>query len=421
MNKGQREIYSHLGLGILLFTLILLSEAVLAEGVKNQVLQAKRNIVDFLSSVELQAEPYKFDHNQDNTIDLMIYPLKLTDSDSSAKYITLLEAVDLGDLVLREDPRNYDTGYVPDFQRKTSQRSEGPNILAQYRGGGSAFYQGGQSLRGGGQGRGFGRSGIIGGGSRVAGYRSLSTGRSGGYRGGSLGQSGDYQLVSFPQTTVQSLNQAGQEIESDLLELKVLCFEKKRDIKKAMFNGSSEFFSYAGMASPTLRRRLVLAHNQFNAHKAIVDELREFEIFSKTQALPEIFENRQIIETVNYYRAHSEDLLEKNQDAAGMIIIGGEGEILCADVYCSTDLFAKMLPELIQSAALEAHRKIYPGKSQTNIMDVDEFFYNIRHTRAWKRQTPQTYKHVSPTLISKVVLDTTTTQPKLVHLEAYPR
>ncbi|MHC4259921.1 MAG: ARPP-1 family domain-containing protein, partial [Planctomycetota bacterium] len=358
MKKKVRKIGQIIVLAVLPFVVPSLeSNAALARPEKAL---AKETIAEFLSSVRLMKKGYDFDHNGDGRVDMSVYLLKTETPDIKTKYTTLQEAIKKKQLALRENPNL-------SVVRKDPPSSY--SIFAQYMGSGSLYYSRGSQVRGGWQNRGFGSGGILG-----RGYGAGSYGRRGSYGSygsgrGSYGRRypGYYKQDGFSGTDFKNSDPGGacfedqsrsQKVVNDTgpaenpgLEVGALCFEKWRLIEESRRLGEPEYFTYAGMASPYVRRELTMFPNQTRAHKAIERELRRLGIRSKTRALADVFNDPKIKEIIAYYVANSKEVLDKNKGVSGMIITSNN-RILCADVYASPVLFEKMFSQLMQSAAL---------------------------------------------------------------------
>ena len=352
--------------------------------------RANEIIAEFAASVEFGEYVHTFDHNGDGVVDMAVYPLTTRNPDLETEYVTLEEAVKEGRVILRENPRNYG----PERSRG------GHNILAANLSTRPVYFQIGTGLGGGGQGRGFGGGGVMQG---VGGGGFSAIGGSG-HSLGVWSESSTSRFTSHPE-----------------IEVDVLCFEKGRLIPESMESGSSEYLSYAGMASPSVRKKLIFSSNQPRVNKIIASELRKYGISSKTNAFTDIFENQDVLRTVRYYAVNSRNVLDRNKDISGMVIISGDGNILCSDVYASADLFEKMFTRLMKSAALEVCKKGANARKYPGGADVEKFLCDIREARGWKRKGTQAYRLISSRLISEAVLYSGRNGTKFVHLEAYPR
>jgi len=346
-------------------------------------------IAEFVASVEISGRLYSFDHNGDGLADMTVYPLRTRNPDLETEYITLEEAVKDGRVILRENPRNYG----PDRSRGNR------TVLAADLSTRPVYFQIGTGLRGGGQARGFGGGGVMQGAGRGGGFSSVST------PAGALGVW--FQLPGAPVGAPPEL------------EVDVLCFEKGRLIHESMESGTSEYFTYAGLASPSVRKKLIYSSSQPSVDKIIAKELKRYGVSSKTRALTDIFENQDVLRTVRYYAVNSRKVLDENENVSGMIIASRDGSILCADMYASPDLFERMFTGLIKSAALEMCKK--GRKTRSRGADVEKFLRDVRGARRWKRKSSQAYSHISSRLISEAVLYSARNGAKFVHLEAYPR
>jgi len=412
MKKDIGKIFPGLVSVVLLFGISSFCGEVYAQRKVPIASQSNETISGFLASVAFCRHACHFDHDGDGITDMVVYPLKTTVPDLTTKYVTLAQAVRRCELVLREHPRNY--GPRRGLRIGSGARNTGPNILAQYMGSSRGYYQGGQMLRGGGQGRGFRGGGVLGGGYQGGPYIG-GGGYSGGYRGGRYGPSGysgygrgggyrdRYHLRSQSAGTMPEF------------EMDVFCFEKGRIITESMKAGSSEYFSYSGLASPLVRKALILATNQRNIDRIIAAELHELGVASSTGAFNHVFDSQGIAAIINYYVYHTQNILDDNADVSGMIIARGDGEILCADIYSSPDLFKQMFGQLMQSGALGVCKRT--TRRGYREMNVDKFLNDIKQAQGWKRATSQTYKHISSALVSETILD----GAKCVHLEAYSR
>jgi len=350
-----------------------------------------QQISQFLASAQLGDSRYDFDHNHDGIVDMSIYPLRIENPDPGEEYITLNMAIESGELILREDPRNYLTTHP--YGRGITSQVPRFGILGTQIGQQIIFVQVGQAYRGGGQGRGSRRGGLYGRSERGPLERTYA--------------SSNYKSKS----DIASLfGVGGQEFEVD-----VLCFEKRRSIAKSMGSGDSEFFSYAGMASPSIRKKIVLLPTQRHINKSIKKELKQFDIDSRTYALNDIFTKQDVKEILDYYAAGSRRILDEDKGASGMIVTGSE-RILCMDLYCSADLFEKMFPELVKSAALEVYKTQKKARYYSKT-DVEAFLYDAQQARGWRRYVPQVYRHISSELIGGAVK----AGPQVVHVEMYPR
>jgi hypothetical protein len=427
MKKKVRKIGQIMVLAVLPFVVPSLeSNAALARPEKAL---ARETIAEFLSSVKLMKKAYDFDHNGDGRVDMSVYLLKTEKPDMRTKYTTLEEAIRKKQLILRENPS-------VSVARKDPPSSY--SIFAQYMGSGSLYYPRGGQVRGGWQNRGFGSGGILG-----RGYGSGSYGRRGSYGsyGSGRGSSGRrypgyYKHDGFSGTDFKNSDLSGagfedqsrsQEVASNTepaadagLEVGALCFEKWRLIEESRRLGQPEYFAYAGMASPYVRKELTMFPNQTRAHKAIERELRKLGIRSKTRALADVFNDQKIREIIDYYVANSKAVLDKNKGVSGMIITSNN-RILCADVYASPVLFEKMFSQLMQSAALGVCRTRQKQKEALSQSNVAKFLSEIKQVQKLKKQGLQTYKLCAPTLVSSAELDAHENGTEVVHLEAYPR
>lgn len=204
------------------------------------------------------------------------------------------------------------------------------------------------------------------------------------------------------------------------VELKAFCFEKWRLIEASRRMGDSEYFSYVGLASPRVRKQLVLFPNQTNIDRIIEKELRKLGVFSKTNALADLFGNEQIRRVTDYYVAASKSVLDKDRQISGMVVAGKDG-ILCADVYASPRLFEKMLSQLLQSAAIGICTTRAAVRKDLARNDVEEFVDNLRQIRKFKKESVQTYRLFYPKTVAAAEVVPGEDGPKVVHVEAYPR
>ncbi|MHC4735920.1 MAG: hypothetical protein ACYTDW_15900, partial [Planctomycetota bacterium] len=183
MKKGLEKILSTVVSGVLLFAALFNSNAI--ANTRKPRIKAKQIITKFLSSVELGKDVYDFDHDKDGVVDMYIYPLKTTNPDLETKYITLEEASNKKQIILKENPRvipnrNNPQGSYPILAQNSGSKA----TFTQYSnfGYGPSYYPRGGMLGGGWQNRGFGSGGILGGygdgGYRDGGYRGYP-----GYRG----------------------------------------------------------------------------------------------------------------------------------------------------------------------------------------------------------------------------------------------
>ena len=421
MKSRLEKILAGLTLGVLLFAIASSEpETALARIRKRYKVQAKETVTRFLSSVRLVKKAYDFDHNGDGLVDMSVYLLKTEEPDLESKYLTVQEAISKKQLIIKENPSL-------SVVRKDPPSSY--SVFGQYWGSGSLYYPRGGQLRGGYQNRGFSRGGIMG---RGYGYRGSGYRDYRGYRGYSnFGDKSEEisfgKEINFEDTKFQyshNLDNLGIEREdkADNLEseISVLCIEKWRLIEESRMRGEPEFFSYAGMASPFVRKELILFPNQKNIHKIIAKELRRLNVYSRTNALTDVFENKDIKDVTAYYIANSKEVLDKNKGISGMIVTSGN-RILCADVYASPDLFKKMFSQLMQSAALGVCRTREKSRKQLGQGDIEKFLYELKQVEKLKKETSQTYRLCSPTLVSEAVLYFDEKGTKLVHIEAYPR
>jgi len=416
--------------GVFLSFLALFIPAVSANPDNSSPPAAHQEIQQFLDSVILTAHPYQFDHNNDGKIDMTIYPLKTTSPDLASTYTTIDQAIGQQRFVFREDPRNYRPSLKrPNFNENTAvygpsrgnPGNYGPGIVGQSFGRSRTFYQSGQMFRGGGQNRGIGGGGVLGG-SRDRRYRNQ-----GGYQGsrtyGRTRDSGPYRYRnrpsysrrSSPNNSLSAPTGRAREFEMD-----VFCFEKNRPIVQSIRSGSPKEFTYGGMASPTLRKQLILTNRQPDIHRIIAAELKRLGITSRSEAFTDILHQPEIQQTIDYYVLHTAKILRENEEITGMIIARGDGEILCGDVYASSDLFTKMFPHLIQSAALDVY---LPRKTRRYIPknNAENFLKTMTQPQTWQPQTFQTFRLISPEMVGEIVVDTEADIPTIVHFEAYPR
>jgi hypothetical protein len=428
MEKGLEKIISIVVSGVLLFALIFNSNAIAKT--RRPRTKAKQIITKFLSSVELGKDVYDFDHDKDGIVDMYIYPIKTTNPDLETKYVTLEEASNKKQIILKENPsvnpnRNNPQGGYP--------------ILAQYSGSGygaaftqypnsgygPSYYPRGGMLGGGWQNRGFGRGGVLGDYRGYPGYR--------GYGGFSLKEE-DFEENDFRKVAAVAMNDFSYEnikpkylsmdfsnnnINNKEIEVDALCFEKWRLIEESRFRGQPTQFSYVGMASPFIRKELISFPNQINIHIAIERELRKLGVRSSTMAFADVFKNNNIKEVINYYITDSKKVL-KNKDIAGMIITD-RNKIMCADVYSSPGLFKKMHSQLMQSSALGVLQEDLRSRKHLKGSDVKEFLFALKKVGNLKKETSQTYKLFYRKIISGAELYSDKNGTRVVHLEAYPR
>jgi hypothetical protein len=399
-------------------------------------IRAKPIITEFLSSVELGKDVYDFDHNADGVIDMFVYPLKTENPDLKTKYITLEEALNKKQLVLKENQTIRPTGdnpqgiytivaQFPGYRNYRQSYGSGYRGYGPGSGYGPSYYPRGGLLGGGWQSRGFGSGGILGG------YGD------GGWRGypgyGSYGRFGfeeeDLRDSDFKKTVdMGDFGLENTELKYIGLNfsksnpgavIDALCFEKWRLIEESRLRGEPKHFSYTGMASPFIRKELILFSNQINIHMAIEKELRKLGVYSRTAALVDVFRNQAMKKIINYYITNSRKVL-KDKDIAG-IIVTNRNKILCADVYSSPGLFKKMYPQLMQSAALGILQKDRRSRKHLEEADVEEFLDTLKKVEKLKKETSQTYRLFYRKIISGAELYTDKDGTRVVHLEAYPR
>ena len=387
--------------------------------------RASQAISQFLASVELAEAATTFDHDHDGVVDMTVYPLKTTAPDLDTKYTTLQEELAGGKVLLKEDPalvtpsRNNPPGSYP--------------VVAQIIGGGyssyGSYYPRGGLIGGGWQSRGFRSGGILGGYPYGGGYRPGGYGpgyRPGDYRPGGGYYRPGYRNAPWRPGTFKNLAVGAQIPPSSStvapkadLPVDALCFEKWRLIEQSRLQGRPEYFRYVGLASPYIRKQLVSFANQANIHIAIETELRILGVDSPTKALIDIFADPRIRQVIDYYLANGKHLLDGNKDISGMVVTDGY-RILAADVYSSPRLFEKMVPQLIQSAAVGVCRS-EPIRRKTTKQDVKKFLDTLKHVSRVKAETPQSYRFFATTLIGAAELLGDETSGIPVHIEAYPR
>ncbi len=355
-------------------------------------------IVELLSSVRLVGRHYDFDHNGDGVVDLTVHPVVARVGGPQVAFATLPEAIDGRLVTLREDPKNY--------RRPGGDPKVRTSVVAASAGNTPTYYQSGSTLSGGGQGRGFGRSGTVGRGSGTRGYGARSSGRSHRSVGAAVRSRGTVHLARD---------------EADVLTLDALCFEKGRLIPDSMKKGASETFAYTGMASPSVRKQLVLAPRQDKVDLIIAKELKALGVVSRTGDMNAAFDHPGVAAIVDYYLNSSRHVLSENAAACGMVVARGDGRVLCADVYASRDLFAKMFPHLMQSAALEVCHQGRRPRSRGSRGGVEEFLDALKQIQQWEERSPQTHALVSRRLLGQATFYVDGKQTYLVHLEAYPR
>lgn len=422
------------------------SNMVLANTRTPRQVQAKAAITGFLSSVELGERSYEFDHNGDGISDTYVYPLITSRPDFKTKYVTLEEAAKNKQVILKENVRNrslnkkdppssYDiVAQVFGSSYGYGSRSGFGSRLGfgtGYGYGSSTYYPRGGMTGGGWQSRGLPRGGILGSSYGPSGYRSYP----GGY--GPYGKSDlrddDFKRSDFRRVVAlgefdfaDAKFRPGQNLgspepaEKTEVEVKALCFEKWRLIEESRRTGDSEYFSYVGMASPYVRKELVLFPNQVNVDKIIARELRELGVRSRTGALADVFKNEDVKRIIDYYKANSKKILGKNKNVSGMIVTS-RNRILSADVYSSPVLFRKMLSQLMQSAALGVSRADARTRKHIADGDVEKFWYDLKQIQKLKKENSQTYRLFYPKIIGAAELYPDKNITNVVHLEAYPR
>jgi hypothetical protein len=438
---------------------------------------AKQTITDFLSSVDLAGSVYTFDHDRDGTADMTVYPLKTSSPDSETQYSTLKEALSSKRVVLKEkltaktptrtDPlSSYNiVAMAVGVSRTTSSRGRSSYSFGSgYRSGygsssgigfgGSGFrsgrgiggsgsgygspsyYQGGSMLGGGYQNRGMMRGGTMGGYPGMGGGGSYYRGGSGigrGIRYSPYGKdhrpnvSRDAPMIaaaiagysSQPRQQPASPSVVGSQ-QHDEIELDAFCFEKWRLIPQSRLRGDPEFFSYAGLASPHVRKQLVSVTNQTRAHSAIERELRRLGVSSETKAFTDVFKDPDIKHVIDYYTAASKKILSADKDISGLLVTS-PGAILCADVYSSPALFKKMLGDLMQSAALGVYRSRDKAEKCVEAEHVEQFMDSLKNVKKLRNRAGQTYRLFYPKAVSAAELYTDQNGTRVVHIEAYPR
>lgn len=370
-------------------------------------------IRSYLATVELSGKSYDLDHNRDVTVDLVVHLLHSSQPDLESGYVTLPNAMRQGQLVLRENPQLYGPAAAANPAVRGYQQRYGPAVMAMnYRPGRSQslnpsgiFSQRGQLMPGGGQDRAMPNSGILGRGRRSRGNFPSRQGR----------RYGMYD---------QSSSSHGSN-ESEEFALRTWCFEKGRIIADSMDAGSDEAFTVSGMASPTLRRQLITTASQTKVHRLIDVELHRLGVQSRTAAYTaaynDIFKDHNIAKTLGYYETRAKEVAAENPESVGLIVADRKGNILAADIYASPDLFRQMLPLLLQSAALEVHGNNDLSFQDTTPAPVAEFLSEIKDSTAWQKNTSQSYRYLTDTLVGEGLVLTDGNQETFVHLEIYPR
>jgi hypothetical protein len=370
-----------------------------------QKMLVMRAVTDFLSSVELATSVHDFDHDADGQSDLYVYPLLTTSPDLATKYVTLQEALGSKRVVLKESPQ-----VTPSLDNPPGTYP----IVAQigYGGGSGSYYPRGGMLGGGWQSRGFMSGGMMGYGG--GGYYGGGRGNyGGGYRGYSerpLGRPQAAKPLALTADEVTDLgggrrqpNPAfGAAAEPRQVQVGALCFEKWRLIAQSRFRGDPEFFGYVGLASPQIRKELLTWSNQTNIHIAIEKELLKLGVASPTKALIDELRSPVITDIVSFYQARSPQIVGRDKGISG-ILVTDRHRILCADVYSSPELFVKMLPQLMQSAALGV---CGPDKARGRVIEkseVEKFVDELRQVEMVKRETPQSYRLIVPKIVSGAV------------------
>jgi len=422
------------------------ADAAPAKGRRAVNVQTREAVSEFLSSIELTDNTYALDHDADGIPDMHVYTLLTSAPDLKTQYITLEEAMRDKLVVLKED---LSTPFLSMKEPPTSVvaqigysrgygRSSGRGYSSSYGRGsgygrGSSMYYGRGSMTGGGyQSRGFGRGGTFGSsyGYGRSDYSNYNTRGYGPY--GKLESNRDTTKAVEPLTlaaidqapvgTEQEYPAIGSPRPDEVEEVKVdaLCFEKWRLIKESRRRGDSEFFTYAGMASPSIRQKLLLMPNQTNIHIAIEKQLRKLGVQSKTKAFIDIFKDPRIKKVIDYYVAQSRKIAADEKQISG-ILVTTNNRILAADIYSSPDLFRKMLPQLMQSAAIDVCGPQRQSRKRVDADEASKFIREIKALQKLKRESPETYKLFSPKMISAVDILSEPEQTRVIHLEAYRR
>ncbi|MBN1845726.1 MAG: hypothetical protein JW810_08595 [Sedimentisphaerales bacterium] len=384
--------------------------------------QETQAITDFLSSLERAGGPMAFDHNADGRADMQVYPLRTRTPDDQTSYVTLSQAMQTGQFVLREDPRNYNANYFNSPLVQNLQQRYGPNVVAQYTGSSNVFAQRGTGIQGGGQNRSFGSSGVYGRSSGSYGRSSRGTGSRGSRTGsyGTGGTRGSYGTGGYRGAYLSGgRSDMVAAAEPADMELQLWCFEKNRIIPQAIQSGNSDLFNFAGLASPSVRRKLVTASSQKQVDRIVARELQRLGVQSRTLALHDIFTEPSIYDTMRFYAQQSQEILASCPDSTGMMVLDGSGRILCLDVYANVDLFRQMLPSLLQSAALDVYAAA-PAEPVASDSLAAEFLIRVQTLNDWEKVSRQAYQHVSNTLVGEMVLLGDAGQTRMVHLEIYP-
>jgi len=427
---------------LLVGTLLIAAKPASAAASTSEMAAAQATISDFLSSVTLGGAAYIFDHDSDGVVDMAIYPVRTTMPDTKTRYTTLQEALAKNQLALRESnqmvaSRNNAPGSYPIVAQimggygRRSYGSYGSYGSGGYSGGGyGSYYPRGGMLSGGYQNRGFRSGGFLGGGYSGYGNYGRNNSYGSGYRGG-YGRGGagiGFRNAAPDNNDLKELASAGvfdshgtnnAKPAPVLQPVDALCFEKWRLIQQSRLRGVPEYFTYVGMASPFIRRELMLFSNQTNIHMAIEIELRKLGINSRTRAISDVLADERVRSVIDYYTANSKQILNKNKEMTGMVVVG-KNRILCADFYSSRQLFSKMFPQLMQSAAVGVCR-MEKAHKQADRSEVQKFLAALAKVRKLRKETDHAYRVFYPKMISGAELLTDDNGTRVVHLEAYLR
>jgi len=413
--------------------LIAITVCLLAAGVcpartrRAEQVQAREVISEFLSTIELADKTYSLDHDSDGVADMHVYTLLTTEPDLQTHYTTLDEAMRKKLVVLREDistpflsMKDPPTSVVAQIGYGRGYGSYGRGYGSGYGRGSSMYYGRGSMMGGGYQSRGFGRGGTFGG---SIGYGRSSYGP--GYGPYGKLESGTDRLRpgELVVTAAMDGTAAPESPKFDKVEevkVDALCFEKWRLIKESRRRGDSEFFTYAGMASPSIRKKLVLLPSQTNIHIAIEKQLRRLGVQSETKAFIDIFKDPRIKEVIDFYVAQSGKIAADNKQVSGILVTAND-RILAADIYSSPELFRRMLPQLMQSAAIDVCGPGRRNRKRVDDREVSQFLGEIKGLRKLKRESAQTFRLFSPGIISGVEILSEAERTKVIHLEAYRR
>lgn len=198
---------------------------------------------------------------------------------------------------------------------------------------------------------------------------------------------------------------------SDWISLPVYCTEHGRWTEV-----SKEFKSSGNVMAPgALRQRAKASESQSEVWDEIAGTQSRLKVPAPTQALRDVFENKDVQEQSKPYFRHFENLPGLAAATIGVVVTVGDN-IVCVDLFANHGLLNKMWAKLLKSYVLDA---IQGEEGALTRDDVEDFLAELEDAGFDHRETPglgsllkiDIYGGVGSALIYK---------SSVIHLDLFP-